>query len=112
MLSSHGCEPLTKEIERFSKNAIEWLKKSKLMAKLNRYDLKYISNPSGDLGDLEGVQFNNESKGGYLYFWSNGFVTYHLFDHQKKEEVIEETLHETDNISELNDFLKNLMDNI
>lgn len=55
------------------------------------YSIKYLEEP-GDFGLLRGVQFESTSKGGYLYFWENGFVGLLLVDYGKGESIIEDGL--------------------
>ena len=57
----------------------------------NDFKIKIIEEKDGDLGDLSGMQFDSNSKGGYAYFWSSGFVGFQLVDYIKEIELIEDT---------------------
>lgn len=48
-------------------NGIEWFNVNIKPLIENDYDIKYISEKDGDFGDLYGVQFDSEQKGGYIY---------------------------------------------
>lgn len=72
------------------------------------FDVKKISGENGDFGDLIGVQFDSDDCGGYIYFWSNGFIGFQLFDYLSDEEIIEDTLLERDD-QPINVILEDLM---
>lgn len=52
------------------------------------FQLKVISASNGDFGDLEGMQFDSDRCGGYLYFWSSGGIEYQLVDYEQGYEVV------------------------
>ena len=54
------------------------------------YEIKHINERDGDLGDVVGVQFDSESKGGYAYFWSNGYVSYQLSDYINDRDIVDD----------------------
>lgn len=56
--------------------------------------LKYVDEKGGDLGDLSGVQFDSDKKGGYVYFWSSGYVGFQLVDYDTGVELVEDTTEE------------------
>lgn len=58
------------------------------------FELKYVDDKEGDLGDLSGVQFDSDKMGGYIYFWSSGYVGYQLVDYEKELELVEDTTEE------------------
>ena len=58
------------------------------------YEVKVIDQKGGDLGDVAGLQFDNDQRGGYAYIWSNGFASYQLVDYVKGVELIEDTTEE------------------
>ena len=58
------------------------------------FELKYVDEKDGDLGDLQGVQFDSSEKGGYIYFWSSGYVGYQLVDYNKEVEIVKDTTKE------------------
>lgn len=55
------------------------------------FELKLVKEDGGDLGDLSGIQFDSEKKGGYVYFWSSGFVGFQLVDYINGIELVEDT---------------------
>lgn len=55
------------------------------------FELKYVDEKDSDLGDLSGVQFDSDKIGGYIYFWSSGYVGYQLVDYQRELELVEDT---------------------
>ena len=69
---------------------IDWFK-DQLEDKLTpNYSLKYLKG-KGDFGELSGVQFDSDKKGGHIYFWSLGFYNFHLYDFEKDEDIIPDT---------------------
>lgn len=58
----------------------------------SKFEYKSVSAKQGDFGDLEGVQFDSDHCGGFLYFWSSGSIQYHLYDYRLDSEVILNTL--------------------
>ena len=92
----------------FSKKALKCLKDHKVMEKFNKYEVKYISELNGDLGSIEGIDFDSQQCGGYLYFWSTGYVSFIFYDYCKDEEIIKDTLIESSNIDEVEENLKEL----
>ena len=75
-------------------------------------DIKYISEKNGDFGDLEGAQFNSNEKGGYIYFWSSGYVSFQIVDYLIGEEIIKDTLIEVKEDIQLNDILKDFLEKL
>lgn len=74
----------------------------------SKYELKFVNEQGGDLGDLSGVQFDSEKQGGYIYFWSLGFVGYQLFDYVNEIELVEDTTTEVGSRS-YNEILSKLL---
>lgn len=60
----------------------------------DNFEIKYINEKNGDLGDLSGVQFNSNKMGGYIYFWGTGYVSYQLVNYEKELELVEDTTEE------------------
>lgn len=58
------------------------------------FEFNYVDEKGGDLGDLSGVQFDSKKMGGYIYFWSSGYVGYQLVDYLKEVELVEDTTEE------------------
>jgi len=54
----------------------------------DEFQIKGVSGSHGDFGDLEGVEFNSERCGGFLYLWSCGTCKFHLVDYVRSVEVI------------------------
>jgi hypothetical protein len=79
-----------------SKNntGIEWFNLNVKSLLDEDFKLKYIDEKGGDLGDLSGVQFDSDKKGGYAYFWSSGFVGFQLVDYENEVELVEDTTEE------------------
>ncbi len=91
-------------------NWIDWFK-SKLVGTLkDKFDIKYLSESNGDLGELEGVQFDSDSMGGYVYFWSSGYVGYQLMDYKTLDDIFEDTTCKIQNDSKLKDTLEALIE--
>ena len=78
---------------------IEWFKKE-IAPNLIGFTLKYV-NGEGDFGWLEGVQFDSQQYGGYIYFWSLGFVGIQLSNYEMDVEIIEDSLLELECDEEL-----------
>ncbi|MFN3301339.1 MAG: hypothetical protein ACK41Z_14225 [Sediminibacterium sp.] len=80
---------------------------NEIIPKMKGYEIKYV-NERGDLGELNGIQFDSEKKGGYIYFWSSGYIGLQLVDYEKGEEIISDILlKEADN--SLDNFIKQLI---
>ena len=76
------------------KTGLEWFNINVKPLLGNDFELKYVDEKGGDLGDLSGVQFDSYKKGGYVYFWSSGYVGFQLVDYEKELEVVEDTTEE------------------
>jgi hypothetical protein len=88
-------------IDRFKKTYKE---------KLNYYtSIKNISEKDSDFGDIEGIQFDSEQKGGFIYFWSSGYINFHLYDYILDEEIVKDTLIEVDKNGALQDILSDFI---
>jgi len=63
------------------------------------YKVKNVKDNNNDdmMGNLLGCQFDSDQKGGYVYFWSNGWVGYQLLDYKTGEEIIKDTTEKLDN---------------
>ncbi len=61
-----------------------------------KFEFKAVSAEQGDFGDLEGIQFDSDHCGGFLYFWSSGYIQFHLFNYQSDIEVVPNTLQSVD----------------
>ncbi|WP_218420068.1 hypothetical protein [Alteromonas lipotrueae] len=73
---------------------LEWFNINVKSLLVDDFELKYVDEKDGDLGDLSGVQFDLDKKGGYVYFWSSGYVGFQLVDYEKELEVVEDTTEE------------------
>lgn len=80
-------------------SGIEWFNSNVKPLLSDDYELKYVDEKGGDLGDLQGVQFDSNEKGGYIYFWSSGYVGYQLVDYNKGVEIVKDMTQEVDNKS-------------
>ncbi len=69
---------------------IEWFK-TEIEPSLINYVVKYVGG-EGDFGKLDGVQFDSEEFGGYIYFWEYGFVGLQLMNYRTNEEFVEDSL--------------------
>ncbi|OUS69425.1 hypothetical protein B5G52_17060 [Pseudoalteromonas sp. A601] len=68
-------------------------KKNKLIPLINgKYEIINRTEPCGDLGELIGIEFNSAQKGGYIFFWTNGYLGFQLVDYEKEIELIEDSL--------------------
>ena len=76
------------------KKGMAWINENMKEALSSSYEVKHVTSDDGDLGKLSGIQFDSEEMGGYIYFWSSGFVAYQLVDYLREEEIIEDTTEE------------------
>ncbi|WP_250655936.1 hypothetical protein [Alkalimarinus coralli] len=77
-----------------SLSGLTWFESNVKPLLSDTFELKYIDEKDGDLGDLSGVQFDSEKIGGYIYFWSSGYVGYQLVDYLEEVELVEDTTEE------------------
>lgn len=75
-------------------------------------EIKFISEKNGDFGDLEGVQFNSDEKGGYIYFWSSGYISFQIVDYINGKEIVKDTLIEVKDDALLNEVLRDFIKNL
>jgi len=78
----------------------------------SEFEYKGISAKQGDFGDLEGVQFDSDHCGGFLYFWSSGSIQCHLYDYQLDVEVILNTLEPMGTDEEIQAFMNSLIQKV
>lgn len=76
------------------KTGLEWFNGNIKPLLSEEFELKYVDEKCGDLGDLSGVQFDSDKKGGYVYFWSSGYVGFQLVDYEKEVELVEDVTEE------------------
>lgn len=74
-----------------------------------RFELKFVSDSNGDLGDLRGIQFDSEEKGGYVYFWSNGYVGFQLMDYQSMNDIVKDSTVKLDDDQYIREVLVGLL---
>jgi hypothetical protein len=55
---------------------------------LKGYEIKYKFFEEGDFGSLNQIEFNSESNGGEISFWSSGWLEIHFVDYIKGEEIL------------------------
>ena len=70
---------------------IYWFKETIEPMMKGKYELNYVGG-SDSPGNMQGVQFEREEDGGYLYFWSSGYIGMQFFDYVADEEVIEDSM--------------------
>lgn len=75
------------------------------------FELKFIDVKDSDLGDLLGVQFDSDKKGGYIYFWNSGVVGFQLVDYEHDVEIVEDTTEEVGSRS-YDEVFKNMIFNL
>jgi hypothetical protein len=51
---------------------------------------------SNNLGALSGVDFDSEKYSGYLYYWTNGYFDFMVYDMVERNEVIPITVVESE----------------
>lgn len=66
---------------------IDWFK-AEIAPYLREYEIEYRFFANGDFGDLERVEFNSESLGGEIDFWSSGRIAIHLVDYTSGKELM------------------------
>ena len=94
------------------KHWIIWFKKMLAVTLNNQFDVTFISEPQGDLGALEGVQFESEYLGGYVYFWSGGYVGLQLMDYETSVDIVPDSTKEITNDDTLKETLTALLNEI
>ena len=94
------------------KKRIEWFK-TIFNNKIDKYpDIRYISESESDLGALEGLEFNSNIKGGYIYFWSSCYIGFQIVDYVNGEEIVKDTLLEVSSEQSLDEVLSVFIKNI
>jgi len=64
------------------------------------------------LGALEGLEFNSDLKGGYIFFWSSNYIGFQIVDYISGEEIIKDTLVEVNQQQSLDEILSIFIKNI
>jgi hypothetical protein len=77
-----------------------------------KFEFTAVSAEQGDFGDLEGIQFDSDHCGGFLYFWSSGSMQFHLFDYQSDTEVVPNTLESVDTREMVQEFVNFLIQKV
>jgi hypothetical protein len=80
------------ETTDFPAQGIQWFKEHIAPRLAERYQTKYTFTSEGDLGSLEAVEFNSAERGGYVHFWSGGYVGFELVDYQTGDEIVQDVL--------------------
>lgn len=83
-------------METYSGIGRHWLQEVFIPLLGETFEQKDFSSIKGDLGVLEGVQFNSETVGGHLYFWGSGFVEFELAQLDPFVEIIPDTMIEAE----------------
>lgn len=87
----------------------EWVKNYFQTTFGNKIELKLVHAKDGDLGDLDGFQFDAPNFGGFIYFWSSDVVEYHLVNYQSGIEVIPITVRDIEPDENIADVLMSLV---
>lgn len=90
---------------------IEWLETNFTPLLKGKYELKRVSESDSDLGALEGLEFNSDEKGGYIFFWSTGYVGYQFVDYQSGVEVVKDSTEKL-NQRTYEEVFQEILDNI
>ena len=93
----------------FHKIGKDWLENTFKPQIVGLYEIKEISESDGDFGSLEGIQFDNSAKGGYIYFWEKGLMDFHLFEYRTNEEIVPTTMVEAKTLQDIQKNLKDLI---
>jgi hypothetical protein len=67
---------------------INWFKNKFSPFIEQNYNTEYLFFKDSDFGDIERVEFEGYDKGGTIDFWSTGYLSIHIVDYLKKEEII------------------------
>ena len=71
-----------------------WFKS--IVSSLQGYEVECKFFEEGDFGSLNQIEFNSESKGGNVDFWSSGWIGIYLVDYIKGDELINLLLEPTE----------------
>ena len=93
----------------FHNTGKNWLKNTLKPQIDGLYEIMDISESDGDFGPLEGIQFNSPKQGGYIYFWGNGLLDFHMVNYQSMEEIIPTTMVEANTLQDIQTNLKDLI---
>lgn len=69
-----------------------WKKNKLIPLLIDKYEVIDRAERDGDLGELVGVEFNSDQKGGYVFFWGNGYIGFQLVDYINELELVEDSL--------------------
>jgi hypothetical protein len=94
---------------QFHSEGIQWFKSAVEPKLAGAYETKYTSSPDGDLGALEGVEFNSKGRGGYVHFWSHGYVGFELVDYESGDGIVEDVVVEWKDSSNFAEVLAPLL---
>ena len=77
-----------------SEKDLLWFKS--IESNLKGYEIEYKFFEKGDFGSLNQIEFNSESKGGNIDFWSIGWVGIYLVDYSEGTELMNLLLEPTE----------------
>lgn len=66
---------------------IFWFKEN-TAPNLKDYQITYKSFKNGDFGDIERVEFEGKGQGGYIDFWSSGWLNIELYHYEQKRSIM------------------------
>ncbi|HET7117501.1 MAG TPA: hypothetical protein VFI29_13470 [Hanamia sp.] len=89
-----------------SERNIDWFKKS-ISPFLKDFEIKYKFFEKGDFGSVNRASFNNDEKGGYVDFWTSGWVNVYLVDYLEGNEILN-ALIEPNESQKIDEVLENL----
>lgn len=89
-----------------SEKDLLWFKS--IASNLQGYEIEYKFFEEGDFGSLNQIEFNSESKGGNIDFWSTGWVGIHLVDYIEGNELMNLLLEPTEK-ERINENLEKLI---
>lgn len=72
-------------------------------------EFKLLHEDDGDFGSLDGLQFDCERCGGFLYIWSRGRVEFHLVDYQQGREVLPLTANDGHSVVQISEIVDSLI---
>jgi len=75
----------------------------KMKPKMSSFQFELVSG-NNEFGALDGIRFDSNQIGGYIYEYSNKEVGLHLYDYRNDEEIISEIIISYDDSSKLNNI--------
>jgi hypothetical protein len=85
----------------FKADATEWLRKTILPMLIDKYQVKEKYLENSDFGECLGLDFESDTRTGYIYLWATHMLGFGIFDLKNNEMLVEQEFVEFTQFGEL-----------